>query len=168
MNGLRSWAVGTVGLWIALAAAVAISRARPFPALTGSRRRTFVVLGLTACAVQAAHFGEELLTGFSTSFPQVLGLPSWSTTSFVLFNVAWLVVWVVAVVASARGRRLAEWPVWFLALAEVVNGVAHPALAVRAHGYFPGLVTSVPAFLVGGLLLRWLARSTLDRETAPT
>jgi hypothetical protein len=160
MTGLRSWALGTLGLWVALAAAVAVARARPLPPLSAAERRTLVILGLTACAVQAAHFCEELLTGFFTAFPRVLGLAVWNRGSFVAFNVTWLVVWVASVSAASRGRRFAEWPLWFLALALVVNGVAHPVLAVRAGAYFPGLVTSVFAFLTGGVLLRWMVRVT--------
>lgn len=160
MSELRSWVLGALGIWIALAASATISAGRPFPALSRAQRRTFVALGLTACGVQAAHFGEEFLTGFFTAFPGVLGLTPWSRRSFAVFNVAWLVIWVVSVFAAARGRRFAEWPLWFLALALVVNGIAHPALAIRAGGYFPGLVTSVPAFLAGGVLLRWMVRTT--------
>lgn len=49
---------------------------------------------------------------------------------------------------------------WFLGIAGVVNGVAHPALAqlaLRAGSYFPGLITSP---LIGGLGLTLLRRLT--------
>ena len=149
MSELRSWGVGAAGIWIALAAAAFLAVRRPLPTLSDRGRRQLIVVGLVACAVQAAHFGEELLSGFFTAFPQVLGLTPWSRRGFVAFNVAWLVVWVISLAAAAGGNRLAQWPLWFLALALVLNGIAHPVLALLARGYFPGLVTSVPAFLGG-------------------
>ena len=52
------------------------------------------------------------------------------------------------------GRRLAFFAAWFLALAGLLNGVAHPAFAVGVGGYFPGLVTS-PFIGAAGIWL-WL------------
>jgi hypothetical protein len=101
---------------------------------------------------QAVHFVEELSTGFHRRFPEALGLPAWSTAFFVSFNVAWLVAWVLCIPGLTARRHLALFPLWFLAIAAVANGIAHPALAARAGGYFPGLVTA-PVLGVGGLLL---------------
>jgi hypothetical protein len=53
-------------------------------------------------------------------------------------------------------------PLWFLGIACALNGLAHPLLALRSGGYFPGLITS-PLVGVAGVLLLW---RTL-RVTAP-
>lgn len=37
---------------------------------------------------------------------------------------------------------LAALAAWFLAIAGMFNGIAHPLLAIAAGGYFPGLVNS--------------------------
>ena len=129
-----------------------------FRSARGARPQAPRVVAGVAVTVQAAHFLEELRTGFPQAFPSILGLRPWSTAAFVLFNVAWLCVWCLALLEAPRGHRLAEWPLWFLGLAMTVNGVAHPLLAVGAGGYFPGLWTSIPSAIVGVVLLRELTR----------
>jgi hypothetical protein len=164
VSELRSWAFGATGIWIALMAAALLAVRRPFPTLSNRDRRHLVLVGLLAVVVQAAHFAEELWKGFFTAFPQVLGLPPWSRRAFIVFNVAWLAVWLISVpAAAAPGSRLAQWTLWFLALALLLNGIAHPVLAVLARGYFPGLVTSVAAFLAGGVMLKWLVGVTASQ-----
>jgi hypothetical protein len=160
VSELRSWGIGAAGIWIALIAAALLAMRRPLPALSDRDRRHLVLLGLVAVAVQVAHFGEELSREFFAAFPRLLGLSPWSRRAFIVFNVAWLAVWLLSLPAAARGNRLAQWPLWFLALALLMNGIAHPVLAVLVHGYFPGLVTSVAAFLAGGVMLKWLMRVT--------
>lgn len=164
MNGsaLADFLAATVGLWVLLAIAAGLAAARwrsaSDPVL---RRRAWMALAL-ASAVQAAHFAEEAATGFARLFPPVLGSRPWPEAIFVGFNLAWLVVWALSTLGLARGFRIALVPAWFLALAEVVNGVAHPLLAWRAGGYFPGLWTSPVALVAGLLLLRELARVTAE------
>lgn len=68
------------------------------------------------------------------------------------FKAFWIAVWVLCALGVRAGFRMAFFPVWFFAIAMIGNGVAHPALAVAARGYFPGLVTS-PVVGVAGLLL---------------
>ena len=86
------------------------------------------------------------------TIPAILGLPSWSDNFFVAFNLIWLSVWILSAVGLQRGHRFALFPVWFFAIAAIVNGIAHPLLPVVARGYFPGLVTS-PILGVFGVLL---------------
>ena len=61
---------------------------------------------------------------------------------FLVFNVAWLVIWVASLPAIRRGHPVGFFAAWFLAIAGMLNGVLHPALAVGAGGYFPGLISS--------------------------
>jgi hypothetical protein len=89
-------------------------------------------------------------------------LPPWSTAFFVSFNLAWLALWVLSVFGLRAGYRPAFFPLWFLALAMIANGVAHPLLSMVAGGYFPGLISSPAVGVVGALLL-----SRLRRVTAP-
>jgi hypothetical protein len=159
-DDLRSIFVGTAGLSVAAAVAVylALSRGRPPCDLAGIR--VAVRAAALATGLQAAHFVEELATGFHRRFPIELGLAPWPASFFLSFNLFWLVVWAVS------GRRLpgrhaaALAALWFLGLAGVINAAAHPLLAVRAGGYFPGLVTAPLAGVAGFLLLRRLAAIT--------
>ncbi len=59
--------------------------------------------------------------------------------------------------------HLAFFPVWFFAIAAIVNGVAHPLPAVAARGYFPGLITSPVVGVVGVLL--WLRLVAVTRSS---
>jgi hypothetical protein len=60
----------------------------------------------------------------------------------------------------AARQRIALFPLWFMGIACVVNGLGHPALSARAGGYFPGLVTSPLVGVLGILLLRKLGLIT--------
>ncbi|MGD2069686.1 MAG: HXXEE domain-containing protein [Gemmatimonadota bacterium] len=153
---MRSWLLGTTGLWMVLAVSVGLSWTRPFAPLERTGRRRLLVAGSVAILAQAAHFLEELATGFPRRFPEVLGLDPWSGGPFAAFNVTWLCLWVASLWAAAAGRRWAEWPIWFLAVALVANAVAHPLLALAGRAYFPGLVTAVAAGAVGLWLLATL------------
>ena len=119
-------------------------------------------LFLLGLAVQCMHFMEEFLTHFQDRFPALLGLPPWSERFFVAFNLIWLSVWILSAIDLERAYRLALFPVWFFAIAAVVNGIAHPVLAAVVHGYFPGLITA-PVLGVLGVLL-WLRLMELTRN----
>ena len=148
---LPSEIAGTAGLWIVAAAAVFLTvsgRTRP---LHPARLRRAAV---GALVLQLAHGSEEYVTGFAQRFPVVLGLTPWSNRFFLAFNVTWLLLWALAIVTLYRGRAplTARAVLWFLALAGLLNAIAHPLLALRAGGYFPGLVTALPLGLAGGVL----------------
>ena len=64
--------------------------------------------------------------------------------------------------AARHGGTGAFFAAWFLAIAGMVNALAHPSLAVAAGGYFPGLV-SAPLVGVASFWL-WLE---LRRATRP-
>jgi hypothetical protein len=119
-----------------------------------------VRLFLIGLAGQCLHFMEEFVTRFQERFTALLSLPAWSDDFFVVFNLLWLCVWILAAVGLWRGYRAALFPVWFFAIASIANGVAHPVLAVVAHGYFPGLMTSPVVGVIGVLLLLRLVGAT--------
>jgi hypothetical protein len=162
---MGSWLLGTSPLWVILVVAVAVSRGRPL--VSRAATQGLVLVGLAALAVQAVHFGEELLTGFYVLFPRLLGLPPWSPAFFVTFNVAWFLVWLGAAALLARGVAGAAWALWFLSLALLANGVAHPALSLAVGGYFPGLATSPFAGIAGLMLLRRLVQGSEPRGVEP-
>lgn len=163
---LRSHLTGTLGLWVMLAVSLLLFLARPHVADGARVRARFSLLVAGAIAGQLLHFVEELGTGFHRRFPPVLGLVPWSTAFFVTFNVSWLLVWALAAVGIRAGKAVALVPLWFLGLVMLLNGAGHPLLALRAGGYFPGLVTSPVVGLLGVALLGQLATIASRRGQA--
>jgi hypothetical protein len=157
---LRSILLGTTGVSVAALLALFLTVTRGRAISSPSELRAAARVAGIAVVIQSAHFAEELATGFHRRFPEQLGLTAWSPYFFVSFNLFWLVVWVLSCRGLAAGRQPALAALWFLAIAGLVNGVAHPLLSVRAGSYFPGLITSPLLGAVGFLLLRRLASVT--------
>lgn len=164
---LRSILIGTAGLSVAGMIALFLTLARGGVDASGTRMRGAVRIAVVAIIFQAAHFAEELATGFHQRFPALLGLTSWSLRFFVTFNLSWLVIWGLGAWGLAARSRAALFPLWFLGIACVANGIAHPSLSVRTGGYFPGLVTSPFVGVVGVLLLRRLLLVTGGGDRSP-
>ena len=120
-----------------------------------------------ALGAQTLHFAEEWAAGFPERLGVLLGPPAMSNAFFLVFNLVWLVVWAVSIPALRAGRPLAFFAAWFLAVAAMLNAVAHPLLALAGGGYFPGLMSS-PLIGVAGLWLwRRLERASRPRAGAP-
>lgn len=149
-----------------LIAAVVLTAIRPRlrPEVRVSSR-FLVVVGLTIGA-QSLHFLEELRFDLFSRFPQVFGLEPVSESSFVSINVTALATWVLSLFAVRAGLVIAVFPLWFLGLAMVLNVLLHPILALRAGGYFPGLLTAPLVGVLGVLSLRQLARVTAPETAA--
>jgi len=124
-----------------------------------SDSRGVVPLACLTLAIQAVHCAEEFVTGFPATFPRLLGLEPWSPDFFVSFNLAWIAIWSLSLGAVSRGRS--NWLVmtvfWFLGLAAVANGFAHPLLSLASANYFPGTVSAIPLGLCGYFLIRRMA-----------
>ncbi len=163
-ENLRSVLTGTAGLSTGAVVALLLTiLRRPADGDLGGRERT-VRLFLIGLAAQCLHFMEEFASRFQDRFPALLGLPAWPENFFVVFNLISLSVWILSAVGVQKGWRIALFPVWFFAIAAIANGIAHPALAVVARGYFPGLISS-PVVGVLGVLL-WLRLQALTRSSA--
>jgi hypothetical protein len=157
---VRSVLVGTLGLDVAALLAFLLTLLRGH---AGTSRRDLDAtarVASVALLLQAAHFGEELATGFHGRFPEMLGLAPWPLTFFVGFNLFWLAAWGLAIRGLGRNSTAALFALWFLSIGCVANGIAHPLLALRVAGYFPGLLTSPFAGLAGILLFRRLLGTT--------
>lgn len=129
-------------LGLAALAAVVLARTRPSrPENVAERSAAARALAL-AIAVQAVHFTEEATTGFPERLGALLGLPAMPMSFFVVFNLTWLLIWIISVPGIRTARAFAFFAAWFLAIAGMVNAIAHPLLAIASGGYFPGLVTS--------------------------
>ena len=157
-------------MWSVLPSIVVLGLVAVFAAQLAQRRQSPVeaaneriaasnVLGI-ATVMQSVHFAEEWATGFHARFPALLGLDPMPLSFFVFFNFAWIAIWVVSVPFIRLGRRPAFFAAWFLAIAGILNGVAHPMMAIVSGGYFPGLITSPFIGLASVILWRRLQAAT--------
>lgn len=154
----------TLALGLAALAAALLAQHRPSPPGHGAERIAAARALALAVAVQAVHFAEETATGFHERFPALFDLPAMPLSVFVVFNLAWLAIWVASVPGLRSAGAVALFAAWFLAIAGTLNGIAHPLLAVAAGGYFPGLVTS--PFIGGAGVLLWLRLRQATRPRA--
>ncbi len=139
-------------LGLAALAALLLVLGRRSPAENVAERLAAAPALALAVGVQSVHFAEEAATGFHERLPALLGLPGMPLSVFVFFNLTWLGIWVASVPGLRSARAAAFFAAWFLAIAGMFNGIAHPLLAIAAGGYFPGLVSSP---LIGGASV-WL------------
>ena len=161
---LRSFLIGTIPLDIVMIVALALTVQRgPVTRDRAARSRAGWIAAI-AIAIQGVHFAEEWVTGFNCRFPELVGLAPWSAELWVSFNLVWILVWVLSVLGLRAGVRAALFPIRFLAVASVLNGIAHPLLALAAAGYFPGLWTSPFAGIMGVKLFRTLDELTGSSE----
>lgn len=132
--------VFVLGLAALAALHLATSRRSP-PERVPERRAAARTLALSI-VVQGIHFVEEAATGLPERLGALFGLAAMPVWFFVAFNLAWIGIWIASVAGVRSGRGWAFFAAWFLVVAGIFNGVLHPLMAVRAGGYFPGLVTA--------------------------
>jgi hypothetical protein len=154
-----------LGLAALAALFLVVTRWSP-PENSDERVATSHVLALCVL-IQGLHFAEEAATGFHESLGSLLGLPGMPFSVFVIFNLMWLGIWVASIPGLRSARGVAFFAAWFLAIAGMVNGIAHPLLAVAAGRYFPGLVSSPVIGLASLWLWLQLRRATRPRALAP-
>jgi len=150
---MRSVLASLIILTVVAAAALRLAIVRSSPPGLASARAAAARSVALATAMQAAHFAEEYATDFHQRFPQLLGLPAMPLSFFVIFNLTWLAIWTLSVAGIRAGNNGAFFAAWFLALAAMLNGIAHPLLAVAAGGYFPGVVTA--PFIAAAGVVAW-------------
>jgi hypothetical protein len=115
--------------------------------------RAFLLL----IAAQTVHSIEEYLFRLydllapARAVSDALGLHR--PTGFLISNAALIGFGLWCYLARIRpGRPGARGLAWFWAVLELLNGLAHGALALAAGGYFPGIATA-PLLLAASLLL---------------
>lgn len=145
---------------LGLAALAAFSMSRLSPPENLVERHAAVRMLALATGIQGIHFAEEAVTGFNEQFPALFGQPPIPIAVFVGFNLIWLGIWAASVAGLRSARPTAFFAAWFLAIAGILNGIAHPLLAVTVGGYFPGLLSSPVIGVAGIYLWRRLGRAT--------
>lgn len=157
---MSSLVPSAVALGLVAFAALQLTLGRPCAVeLTAERAAASRMLALAA-VIQATHFLEEWATGFHLRFPALFGFEPMPVSAFVGFNVTWIVLWIVSIPPLRAARQPAFFAAWFLAIAGMLNGIAHPVLAAWTGGYFPGLITSPLTGSAGLFLWRRLRGAT--------
>lgn len=149
------------------AAALLLARSRPSPQPRVVQRRKAARALAVALLVHTVHFLEEASSGFHVQFPATFGLPEMPFAIFTVFNLALIVVWIASIPGVRAGRQGALFAAWFLAIAGMLNGIAHPLLALASDDYFPGLVSSLLLAAAGFWLWQRLRRATRPLRNPP-
>jgi len=135
--------------------------------MDSSTRLTFLALVL----VQASHSIEEYAFALYDVFPPARFasglLSSDLATGFAILNSAFVAFGVACYLGPVRsGWASARGWVWLWTLIELVNGLAHPILALRAGGYFPGMATAPVLFVLALYLATRLLASRQPQAEA--
>ena len=152
-------------LGLAALAALQLAICRPSPTEFVMERASASQVLALATVIQSGHFAEEWASGFHVRFPALFGLDPMPLSIFVLFNLTWIVFWIASVPLLRSARQPAFFAAWFLAIAGMLNGLAHPLMAVASGGYFPGLISSPFIGLASVYLWRRLQGATLSRAS---
>jgi len=155
-----SFLPSVVALALMAFAGAMLVRSRPSPAGFVPQRLAASRALAAATAIQCAHFAEEWATDFHIRFPALFGLEPMPLWVFVVFNLAWIAIWVASIKTLRSAQKFAFFAAWFLAVAGMVNGVAHPLMALASGGYFPGLLSSPFIGLISLHLWRRLTSAT--------
>lgn len=154
-----------VVLGLAAFAALELALRNSSPAEFVIERTTASRVLAVATAIQSGHFAEEWATDFHVRFPALFGLEPMPLSFFVLFNLTWIGFWIASIPLLRSGRKPAFFAAWFLAIAGMINSLAHPLMAVISGGYFPGLISSPFIGLASLKLWRRLHGATSRNES---
>ena len=145
---------GIIVLGLAALAAVFLAMSRPSPPGNVAERIAASRVLIFAILVQSVHFTEELVTGFHERVPAIFGQQAMPLSFFIIFNVAWIGIWIVSVPGIRSAHGAAFFAAWFLAIAGMANGILHPLLALVDGRYFPGLFSS--PFICAASIWLWI------------
>jgi hypothetical protein len=118
-------------------------------------------LFLASIAVQVLHLVEEYGGRFYELLPALFDQYPWQPQRFVVFNLIWIGIFLVAAVGVFKRIRLAYLAVWFMALVGGVgNAIFHTWLAIQNAGYAPGVATALINLPLGIALVYFLCQPT--------
>lgn len=112
---------------------------------------------LVALAIQFLHFTEEYVYGFQFRVTEIMaGMPPFNANVFLAFNMIAYSLFLLAGLGMYKGLKFPMIIVWFYGICVLGNSIWHLLLTLRVGGYFPGLYTSFPGWIVGPMLLKRL------------
>jgi hypothetical protein len=112
---------------------------------------------LIALAIQLVHFTEEYIYGFQFRVTEIMaGMPPFDVKVFVAFNMIAYSLFLLAGLGMYKGMKFPMIVVWFFAICVLGNAIWHLLLTLKVGGYFPGLYSSFPGWILGPILLKRL------------
>jgi len=149
------------GLIASLLAWLTTGGGHPYP------KRLVGPVYLASITIQILHFSEEYTGRLFELAPPLFNLSPLPAQKFLVFNLIWIGIFLVAAVGVLRRIRLALLPVWFMALiGGIGNSIFHTWLAVQSGGYVPGLATALVNLPVGVALVYLLAKPAGQDSTS--
>lgn len=110
--------------------------------------------------IQIGHFFEEYYTGFHKALPSIFNANSWTSNQFVIFNVVWLIIFLLAAIGTFKENKLSFLVLWFfLVIGCIGNGILHIGLSLLQQRYFPGTFTAFFLFITGVVMTREITRN---------
>ena len=115
-------------------------------------------LYLFALGIQFLHFIEEFITGFYTRFPtEIFHSIPFTANEFVVSQMILFFLLILGAIAIFKGWKIPMIFAWFLVIMlQFINAIQHPIYAFIVKGYFPGLYTSLPGWILGPVLFKRL------------
>jgi hypothetical protein len=112
---------------------------------------------LIALAIQLLHFTEEYIYGFQFRVTEIApGMPPFNSNVFLAFNMIAYALFLLAGLGMYKGLKFPMIIVWFFGICVLGNAIWHLLLTLKVGGYFPGLYTSFPGWVLGPILLKRL------------
>ena len=116
---------------------------------------------LVALAIQFLHFTEEYIYGFQFRVTEITtGMPPFNPKVFLAFNMIAYCLFLLAGLGMYKGLKFPMIIVWFFAICVLANAIWHLLFTIKVGGYFPGLFTSFPGWVLGPILLKRLWQRT--------
>lgn len=164
---LRSMLLSPSALYVLAGIALALTLSRRRSDVEKETADRFVEIFLVGVSVQCLHFAEEFTGGLHVRFPQLAGLAPLPDAFFVILNLAWIALWLLAAIGFRRRVHVSLFFIWFFILGALANVVLHPLAALALGSYVPGLITAPFLGVAGAVLWRRLWAMTAPPETAP-
>lgn len=155
--GFNFWYMGLPVLFLNIGLAVSLIIWINFK---NSYSRKLSWLYLTGILIQITHFLEEFYMGFYKELPSIFNANSWTGSQFILFNIVWLSIFLLAAIGSFNNIKLSFLIVWFFILiGGIGNGIMHIGLSLLRKEYFPGTVTAIFLFAIGIIMIHNITSS---------
>ena len=132
-----------------------------------SYNRSLSKLYLIGILIQLTHFLEEYYTGFYKALPAIFNTDAWTGSQFIIFNIIWLIIFLLAAIGTIKNIRLSFLVMWFFVLiGGIGNGIMHIGLSLLQKEYFPGTVTAFFLFVIGIIMIQNITSSftTIDNR----
>jgi hypothetical protein len=157
--GFNFWYMGLLVIFLNIGLAVSFILWVNFKNSYSKRLSWLYIAGIL---IQLSHFLEEYYTGFYKALPTIFNANSWTGSQFIIFNIVWLIIFLLAAIGAIKNIRLSFLIVWFfIFIGGVGNGIMHIGLSLIRKEYFSGTVTAFFLFVIGLIMIKNITGSSM-------